>query len=267
MLLRNVLLKTIRDLRWPTFWATFALAVLGGYFMLIFPSFSKTIDLESIIGKMPPAVKALVGGSLIDFTSPTGFLNLELFPLMLPIVLGGFAVALASGATAGEEARGTLDVLLAEPVERWRVLAEKTLAIVLATIVVAAGLFAGIEIAAAIVAVRMPADLLVAGLVSAVLIALLFGMIALAIATITGNRALSIGVTVAILVVTYFVNALAPLVELLDSLQGLSPFYYYLANDPLKNGLDTAHAAVLAIGAVAAFVVALVAFERRDLAV
>lgn len=266
MLLRNVLLKSLRDLRWPVFWAALGLGIMGGYFMWIFPTMSKTLDLESLLGKLPTAVRAIMGGSLIDLNSTTGFLNVELFPLMLPIILGGFAVGLASGATAGEESRGTLDILLAEPVERWRVLTEKTIAIVLATIVVAAGLFAGIEIVAVLYAVEVPVGLLAAGLVSAVLLALAFGMLALAIAAWSGNRAASIGISVAILVVTYFVNALAPIVDVLNSVRGLSPFYYYLSNNPLKNGLDVGHAVVLAVLGVVLFVVALFAFERRDLA-
>lgn len=266
MLLRNVLLKTLRDLRWPVFWTGLGLGILGGYFMWIFPTFSKTLDLESMLAKFPGPVKQLIGGNLIDLSTSTGFLNIELFPLMLPIVLGGFAVGLASGATAGEESRGTLDVLLAEPIERWRVVTEKTIAILLATIVIAAALFAGIEVVATAYGINLPAHLLAAGLASAVLLAMAFGMLSLAIAAWTGNRAASIGVSVAILVVTYFVNALAPIVDVLNSVRGLSPFYYYLSNDPLKNGLDLGHAAVLAALSVALFVVALVAFERRDLA-
>lgn len=266
MLLHNVLLKSIRDLRWPVFWTALGLGVLGAYFMWIYPTLAKTIDLASMLEKFPGPLKALIGGSLIDLTTSTGFLNVELFPLMLPIILGGFAVGLASGATAGEEARGTLDILLAEPIERWRVLTEKTIAIVLATTVVAAALFVGIELVAVAFAVDVPAGRLAAGLVSAVLLALGFGMLTLAIAAWTGNRALSIGVSVAILVVTYFVNALGPLVDVLDRLRPLSPFYYYLSNDPLKNGLDVGHAAVLAVIAVLGFAAALVAFEARDLA-
>src|SRR5512143_3928530 len=129
MLLRNVLAKTLRDLRWPTFWTGLGMAILSGYFMWIYPTFAKTMDLQGMLDKFPDALKALIGAQLIDVSTPTGFLNMELFPLMLPLVLGGFAIALASGATAGEEARGTIDVLLSEPVERWRVVTEKSFAI------------------------------------------------------------------------------------------------------------------------------------------
>ncbi len=264
-MLRNVLLKTLRDLRWPTFWTGLGLGVLGFYFMWIIKTFENTFDWTGLMEEFPPAMKALVGGQLIDFSSPTGFLNMELFPLILPLVLSGFATALASGATAGEEARGTLDVLLAEPVDRARVLVEKTIAIIAGTVAVGVALFAGIWLGALAVGSRPDLGLVAAGVLSAILLALAFGGIALAIACATGNRATAIGVTGALLVVTYFVNALAPLVDMLDRIRWASPFYYYIGNDPLRNGLDIGHAAVLGCVAVAVFVAALLLFERRDL--
>jgi ABC-2 type transport system permease protein len=266
MLLRNVLLKTLRDLRWPTLWTGLGMAALGFYFMWLYPAIGKMFDLQSMLDKFPPALKALVGGSLIDVSTPTGFLNMELFPLMLPLILGGFAVAVASGATAGEEARGTMDVLLSEPVQRWRVVTDKAVALSIATIVVAAALFVGLVAGAAVAGTSLALDKVVAGLVSGTLLGLAWAGIALALAAFSGNRALAVGLTAALLVVTYFVNAMAPLVDVLDRIKVISPFYYYIGGDPIRNGLNVGHAAVLAAIAVAGFVVALVSFERRDLA-
>jgi hypothetical protein len=55
-------------------------------------------------------------------------------------------------------------------------------------------------------------------------------------------------------------------VDVLDTLQPLSPFYHYAVSDPLRNGLDATHALILVGIAAAAAAVAVVAFERRDLA-
>jgi ABC-2 type transport system permease protein len=266
MLLHSIFLKTIRDLRWPVFWAGLGLGVLGLYFMWLYPTFSNDLDLQALLDSFPPAMMALVGGSLIDLGSPAGFLNMELFPLMLPLILGGLAIALGSGATAAEESRGTLDVLLSEPVQRWRVVTEKALAMALGTAAVAAALFVGVQIGCAMAGVSVPAGNLAGGLLSGTLLALAFGSAALALGCWTGNRALSIGVVGALLVVTYFINALAPLVEVLDRIQGFSPFYYYLDANPLRNGISWGHAGILAAAAVGGYLVALVGFERRDLA-
>jgi ABC-2 type transport system permease protein len=45
----------------------------------------------------------------------------------------------------------------------------------------------------------------------------------------------------------------------------VSPFYYYLGNDPLVNGLHWGHAALLAGLFLAAVALSVVFFERRDL--
>jgi hypothetical protein len=68
------------------------------------------------------------------------------------------------------------------------------------------------------------------------------------------------------MVVMYLIDALAAIVDGLRSIQPLSLFRYYMGNDPLRNGLSLADAALLADVAAVFLVAALVAFDRRDLA-
>jgi ABC-2 type transport system permease protein len=145
MLLRSVFGKTIRDLRWPTFWVAISLAIGGGYFTALFPTYTQAFDLEEMMAKMPDSIKALIGGMDKDLSTATGFLNVELFPLILPALMVGFAVALCSGFTAGVESRGTIDILLSYPVPRWRMVLEKMAALVIALVVAAAVMLAGIR--------------------------------------------------------------------------------------------------------------------------
>ncbi len=83
----------------------------------------------------------------------------------------------------------------------------------------------------------------------------------------TGSRGLAIGLGAALGIAAYLVNSLAPLVDGLDWLQRLSPFFYYYDADPLRNGLDPAHAAVLAVGGLLFVIVAVFGFRRRDVGV
>ena len=65
----------------------------------------------------------------------------------------------------------------------------------------------------------------------------------------------------------YLLNVIAPIIEWLEPFRKLSPFYYYIAADPLNNGLNLGHVAILT-GLIAVFLaVALITFQRRDLAV
>ena len=63
----------------------------------------------------------------------------------------------------------------------------------------------------------------------------------------------------------FLINGFAPLVGGFEWLKYLSPFYYYEGNDPLANGLDAGHLAVLIVFSAAMAVVAVVGIGRRDL--
>jgi len=93
-----------------------------------------------------------------------------------------------------------------------------------------------------------------------------FLAIAFMLAAGTGRRTLAVGLTVALAVGAYLVNSLAALVDALEPFRKLSPFYHYVAGDPLRRGLDPWHTLFLvALGALAA-VIGVVLFARRDVA-
>jgi ABC-2 type transport system permease protein len=265
MLLRNVFTKTIRDLRWPTFWVSLGMGAMTGYFALLFPTYSKIIDLNSILEKMGPAAK-LMGASLGDASTLIGFLHIELFSMILPALIVAFAAGMASGFTAGEESRGTIDVLLSYPVSRTRLVLEKWLAMMIGCMVEAVVVWVFAIAGAAASGSELPGDRLAAALVMLVLLGLAFGAVALAISAGTGNRGAAIGIAVAVMVVMYLVDALANIIDGLNAIRPLSLFRYYMGADPLRNGLNLADAAVLAVIAVVGLALSIVLFERRDLA-
>ena len=265
MLLRNVFTKTVRDLRWPTFWVALGMGAMTGYFALLFPTYSKIVDLNSILDKMGPAAK-LLGASLGDASTLIGFLHIELFSMILPALMVAFAAGVASGFTAGEESRGTIDVLLSYPVSRRRLVLEKTLAVVMGCVVAAVSVWVFAVLGAAASSSTLPGDKLAAALVMLVLLGLDFGGIALAISATTGNRGVAIGIAVALMVAMYLVDALSAIIDSLGVVRPLSLFRYYMGDDPLRNGLNVLDAGLLATVAVALLVVSVFAFDRRDLA-
>jgi ABC-2 type transport system permease protein len=264
MLLRNVFTKTLRDLRWPTFWVALGMGGMTAYFAILFPTYSKILDISSLMAKMGPVAKLM--GATSDVNTLTGFLHIELFSMILPALMVVLAAGIASGFTAGEESRGTIDVLLSYPISRRRLVLEKSLAVLIACVVAAAATWALGLLGAAISSSPLAADKLAAACAMLVLVGLVYGSIALAISTATGNRGVAIGVAVGLLVVTYLIDGLANIVDGLNAIRWMSPFRYYMGGDPLRNGIALGDAAVL-IALTAAFLTAsLIAFERRDLA-
>jgi ABC-2 type transport system permease protein len=264
MLLRNVFAKTVRDLRWPTFWVALGMGSMTAYFAILFPTYSKILDIESLMAKLGPVAKLM--GATGNVNTLVGFLHIELFSMILPALMVVLAAGMASGFTAGEESRGTIDVLLSYPISRRRLVLEKSLALFIACVVAAAATWLLGLSGAAVSSSPLPADKLAAACVMLVLLCLVFGSLALAISAATGNRGAAIGVAVGLLVVTYLIDGLAAIVDGLKSIQWLSPFHYYMGNDPLSNGFDLGDAAVLAAITVVFMVLSLIAFERRDLA-
>jgi ABC-2 type transport system permease protein len=101
---------------------------------------------------------------------------------------------------------------------------------------------------------------------SSCLLGFALGGLALALGALTGRRWLAAGVSLMVAIAGFFLNGLGALVDWLEPWRPLSPFYQYIANDPLSNGIDPANALVLIAGAVIGGIVAVIAFERRDLA-
>ena len=265
-MLNSVLLKTLRDQRKTFLWWSAGLSAINILTILLFPSIADVPELDDIRETMPEAIARLFVGGIVNLTSPEGYLNSQLFILAIPVIFLIFTIGRGSGAIAGEEERGTLDLLLSLPVRRSQVALEKFAAMVVATM--ALSLVSWLSMAAAALAIDMKIDYVRLGEVtlSCALLGLVFGAMAVAFGCAKGSRGISLGAASALAIAAYLINALAPLAEFLEPTQKFSPFYLYMGADPLSSGLNLAHAGALA-GLTAVFLgIGLVLFGRRDLA-
>jgi ABC-2 type transport system permease protein len=264
-MLRNVFTKTLRD-HWRGLlgWGLGLLAMVALEFA-VYPAIRDSAsEFDKLLDAYPDAFKSMF--AIQDFTSAAGFLTAELFSLMVPLVLVVLGVSFGAGATAGEEERKTIDLLLANPIPRWRVVAEKLLALVTALIGAGAVLLGALWAGVALLDMGIGVDRLAAGVAGAVLLGLCLGTLALAVGCATGRRGLAAGTAAAVALAGWLVNSLAPMVEALQPWRKLTLFYQYLGHDPLRTGFDLGAAAVLVAVAVVLALAALAAFDRRDLA-
>ena len=214
---------------------------------------------------MPEAFKALFAATGLDMSTAEGFLNIELFGFVGPLMLLAIGIALGASATAAEEESGTADLLLANPIRRSRVVAEKAAAVVLWTAVVAAAVWVGVSLATLVFGVQLRLDHVAVALVSLALLGIAFGGVALLVGAILARRMAAIAIATMLAVVAYFVNTLAPLVTGMAGWRVVSPFYWYIGNDPLRHGLEPAHVLALVAMAGCCLVAAAVVWERRDI--
>lgn len=261
--------KTLHDGRRALTWWCAGLFALGAMWMGMFPSVrSSAGQMSQYLERMPAALRALfIGQGTIDLTSPTSYLKMEAFSFMFPLLLLIYAVGAAARTIAGEEERGTLEVLLANPVPRASVFRQKLSAIVVSTTALALSFDASLVIVAAAVRAHIGYVNLLAATASSLLLAIAFAMLALAIGCARGSKAAAVALASGFAVLMYLLNALGGIVGWLAAGRRVSLFYYSARGDPLINGVALSDMLILvAFAAVCAFA-AVASFRRRDLAI
>ncbi|MGH2664009.1 MAG: ABC transporter permease [Actinomycetota bacterium] len=212
-------------------------------------------------------MRALIGLETLDIATPEGYLNGRVFALVVPLLFLIFSIGFGARTVAGEEQRGTLELVLATPIARWRVVVEKLAAMVVSTALLGVVLWASLVLVGSSVDLGVGPGPLGRPVVMAVLLAITFGALALGIGCATGRRSWATGIASGVAVGAYVVKAFAPIAPALETFEGLSPFYYYDAALPLVNGIDPTHVAFFLLLGFAFTSLALVTFDRRDLGV
>ncbi|MBV9229686.1 MAG: ABC transporter permease subunit [Chloroflexi bacterium] len=259
MMFRSIWSKTLRDYRV----AILAWGLALGLFAVIDFAESTPTTIATF-GSLAPLFRFL--GDPYHIQTPEGFITWRIMELFVPLAISFWPILAGSRLVRGEEERGSMDVLLATPWSRTRLLLSKLGAILLALILIgllfALGLIAGqarLEGHANVVRA------LLAGL-NASLLAFFFGCLALLFSQFTTRRAVAAGWTSGLLVLSVLLDSTGRLVSG-SWVQYLSPFYYYNLNRPLIPSFpDQPLAAVLLMSlAVLCGGASLFFFARRDI--
>ncbi len=261
--------RALLDRRRPLAWWCFGIVVYAGFVAAFWPFIAdQQAELTAVIAMLPKAMIAMFGiDNPAEMFSPAGYLTTRSYGWIVPVVLAIYASALGASLLAGEEEDGTLELLLANPVSRARVVLEKWLALAVVVALLGLALFLtglGFD---RVFGLGVGADRYAAASLQATLLGLFFGTVALAVGAAGASRAVALGVVAAFAVAGFLVNSLGSLVDWLAVARRLSPFYYYDANRPLMNGFDWPNAAVLFAATLLALAIAVVAFRRRDVGI
>ena len=231
--------------------------------LLVGPLYRFVDDAIRELGEVPDFILAFAGYA--DMSTPVGWMQGEVFGLMAPAATMLVAIVVAVKGIAGEEERKTMGVLLANPIPRWRVPAAVGSVQVAYTLAVGVVIFVGAMAGSWLGGLGLDLGNVAATSLMASLTGLAFGGLALVVSAGTGRPRLAGLLGAGFAVVGFVVSQYLRLVEDLAGWAKASPFYYYLANDPLVRGLDLADAGILTgvfVGSIAASVFL---FRRRDL--
>ncbi len=262
---KTVFTKTLRDNRFP---------ILGfgcglGLFLLnSFVSYATQVTdaaARQEIARLAEAFRFL--GDPVALDTNEGLITWRIMSFLVPVILSIWAVRAGAGLVQNEEESGALDLLLANPLGRGRLLAEKILALWVSLTL--AGLLFGACGAIGQAISGLPVTwgrVMLAGL-NLSLLGSFFAMAALCLSQLWPARHVAAGGAGLLLVLSALADGVGRVVPQAVLLQRFSPFYYYNLNKPLIVSYPYHSGAVLLLAGLTAgaAVAAVVLFVRRDL--
>jgi ABC-2 type transport system permease protein len=259
----SVWTKTLFDRRRALMWWSVGLVLLAAAVISIYPSVRNSPEIDEFTRRLPVGLKALIGER--SLTSPVGYVQSRLFQLMVPLLMLVLAIGQGADAVAGEERRKTLDLLLANPVSRTRLVLEKFAALVVQACVVGALLWISLLVLTPVFEVELGFANLGAASTNATIFAVGFGGAALALSATTGNKALAVGVATSLGAAAYVWESITAIVPDLTKYAWISPFHHYVESAPLVRGFDLDYLLAWVVATAVLITIGCIGFDRRDL--
>jgi ABC-2 type transport system permease protein len=258
----------VQTLRWNRVKLLAVTAAAIGWGLLIpiiYTSFADAFRQLVNSGTIPKQLMSFGSGNF--FTLP-GAVTLGLEHPLAIAFMGIFAVGSTATAVAGERERGTLEVLLARPISRRTLYWTLAAAIVLLLAVVMAALLGGQAIGIALQDLGDQINLAYMPLVflNGLLLWSAFAAFGLAASVSFDRTAPALGLTIAYLLVNYFLEILGSLWTDVAWSQQYSLFHHFQPGEILTGKADPIDFLILAVAIAVPVAYAVIVFPRRDLA-
>lgn len=239
-------------------------AALGLYSAALVASFTA---IEGSADQLNQLMEAYPKGMLDAFGitnlgDPANYIHSQVFGLA-PLALAFFPIMALANAIAGAEERGTIDVLLGNPLPRWQLVVGNFLAVALSLLAICAVVGLLTWGTAALVDVELSMRQVADAVLNLWPICLLFGSLALLCSALFHRRGLAIAVPAFLLFGAYLVDTIGRASKDLEDLRPFSAFYYY--GSAIEHGIDPVHFGGITLVALALALLAAFAFQRRDI--
>ncbi len=259
---REIVLRGVRAVRRSMWWWTVGVVA----FILINLAFWPTLEDSDALDSFEEMEDLLAAFGAQNITTPAGYLDGQVFALLVPLLLASMAITVVSALTAGDESAGRLELLHALPVGRSTIWLGRWFASLAMLLVVAA-----ISLAATLLALPIfsltEADVgrVIGAMVGCVLLAAFHAAVAYAAAAFGATRPLAVGISIVVLVAGYVAAFVLPIAESLSGARRWSPWYWSLGEQPVSNGVPVGWMVVVALLTVGLVAIGTAAVERRDI--
>jgi ABC-2 type transport system permease protein len=239
-------------------------AALGLYGAAMVASFTaiegSAEQLNQLMEAYPKGMLEAFG--VTDLGDPANYLQSQFLGLA-PLALSFFPILALANSIAGSEERGTIDVLLGNPLPRWQLVVGNFLATALSLLGICAIVGLLTWGTAALVDVDLSLREVTDGVLNLWPITVAFGSLALLCSALLHRRALAISIPAFLLFGMYLVDTIGRASEDLEDWRPVSAFYYY--GSAIEHGIDWAHFGSISLIALALVLLAALAFRRRDI--
>ncbi|HET7673758.1 MAG TPA: ABC transporter permease subunit [Candidatus Saccharimonadales bacterium] len=218
-----------------TIWWSISIFALIFVTLIVYPPFrDEAQQLQKSFENLPDAAIQLFGGSA-DFFSPVGFLNSQIFFIVLPLALGILAITVGHGILGKEEQDLTIESLLSRPISRTKLLLAKALtAIIILTFVSLVCLITTLA-TIRLVDLEVADKPIILTMSACYLMSLSLGAIAFLFSSVGRKiRGAGIGIATFIALGGYIISSLAGTVDWLRIPAKAFPFHYYQSEAILK---------------------------------
>jgi ABC-2 type transport system permease protein len=243
------------------------LAALGMLLVPFYDTIAKNAQqFEDLFKVYPKEILAFFSaGGLTNFTTPEGFLSIELFSYM-PLVIGVFAILAGSGLMAADEEQGVLDLVAAQPVSRTALFWGRLSALLVVTAGILALGYAGVMVATTYSIIDLNAVQTLNPFASLFAFLVFFAGFSVALSMLLPSRQSAAMVSGIVLVAGFFLHGLANLNDSLKSIEPFLPHTYYQSEN-WTQGLNLSwFFSLLAVGLLF-MLLAWWRFVRRDIRV
>ena len=246
-------------------WAVGVVAMV--WLVLVFyPSFSEGDALEDLAKTLPPSLQSLIGDPA-NLKTIGGYIDAQVMQLRIPMVTIVMAIIFGIGLSAGDEERGTLATVLAQPVTRTRVFLEKYTALIVSVAVVHFAMFGSILATLAMIGENYSAGLIGQAIFSCFILTMVFGTLAFSIGFLTGKRGLATAIASVAAFGGLLIDSLAPSVAALQDVEKWLPYYYYTNPSVVLHGIDWVAIAFHMLWISIALLLGWAIFRHRDIEV
>ena len=263
MLFLHLTIRSIQNQLWLFFAWVASLVILAISVLALWKPLNNSGALNNLTVGIPEEVAKPMG--LVDMSSPGGYLNGNLFAVILPLLISFVGISTISAQFSEAERLGRFELAFSLPIDRKTIALSRLLGIL--SLLFACSMSVYVTIVVGVLTLDM--DVSIGNLTSACLGLFLLGVLHASLGYfaygVRGEKGAVLGASYMLLIVGYFLYSIVPVVPKFGDVNFSSPWYWALGEDAILTGINLAGVGALILLSFTLIGVGSWALTRRDI--